>query len=269
MSTAVTTPAATPVVRERTEPPRIGFPTILGVELRKMFDTRSGFWLMTSIVILSVIATGAVIVFAPDSAITYQTFASAVGIPMSVILPIIAILSVTSEWSQRGALTTFTLVPSRTRVIGAKALLTVAVGAAGIVVALAVGALGNLLGAAITGADLTWDVGWAGLAQVVLATELVMVMGFVLGVLIRNSPGAIVGYFAWYFVLPGISQALQAANQWWHTHAVWFDLAQNINNLYDNTFTAEEWLHLGVTVVIWIAAPLALGLRLALRREIK
>ena len=37
-----------------------------GVELRKMFDTRSGFWLMASIVITAVLATGAVIIFAPD-----------------------------------------------------------------------------------------------------------------------------------------------------------------------------------------------------------
>ena len=35
-----------------------------GVELRKMFDTRSGFWLMASIAITSVLATGAVIAFA-------------------------------------------------------------------------------------------------------------------------------------------------------------------------------------------------------------
>ena len=40
--------------------------TIMGVELRKMFNTRSGFWLMASVVILAVIATGAVILFAPD-----------------------------------------------------------------------------------------------------------------------------------------------------------------------------------------------------------
>ena len=31
--------------------------TIMGVELRKMFNTRSGFWLMASVVILAVIAT--------------------------------------------------------------------------------------------------------------------------------------------------------------------------------------------------------------------
>ena len=43
------------------------------------------------------------------------------AIPMSVILPIIAALSVTAEWSQRSGLTTFTLAPHRGRVLLAKA----------------------------------------------------------------------------------------------------------------------------------------------------
>ena len=98
---------------------------IVGVELRKMFDTRSGFWLMASIVITGVLATAAVIVFAPDDELTYDNFAAAIGFPMTVILPMIAILAVTSEWSQRSGLTTFTLVPHRGRVIGAKFLAAV------------------------------------------------------------------------------------------------------------------------------------------------
>ena len=97
---------------------------LVKIELRKMFNTRSGFWILISIGALSVIATGAVLLFAPDSEIAYENFAAAIGLPMSVILPMIAILGVTSEWSQRSGLTTFTLVPSRGRVIGAKAVAT-------------------------------------------------------------------------------------------------------------------------------------------------
>ena len=104
------------------EPAPIPLTRIIGVELRKMFDTRSGFWLMASIGITALLATGAVILFAPDSALTFDSFAAAIGVPMTIILPIIAILSVTSEWSQRSGLTTFTLVPHRGRVIWAKAI---------------------------------------------------------------------------------------------------------------------------------------------------
>ena len=115
-----------------TGPRPIPLTRVLGVEFRKMFDTRSGFWLMMSIGILALLATGAVVLFAPDSDLDYEAFASAIGIPMSVILPVIAILSVTSEWSQRTGLTTFTLVPHRGRIITAKAISAVSIAIAGI-----------------------------------------------------------------------------------------------------------------------------------------
>ena len=126
---------------------------LVKIELRKMCNTRSGSWMLVSIGVLSVIATGAVLMFAPDSEIAYENFAAAIGLPMSVILPMIAILGVTSEWSQRSGLTTFTLVPSRGRVIGAKAFATFVVGVVSMAVAFAVGAVGNLLGSTIMGLD--------------------------------------------------------------------------------------------------------------------
>ena len=134
MTATIVPPATTPA--RRTAQP-ITVTRLVKVELRKMFNTRSGFWMLISIGVLSVIATGAVIIFAPDSAVTYESFATAIGFPMSVILPMIAILAVTSEWSQRSGLTTFTLVPSRGRVIGAKAMATVLVGLGSMAVALA------------------------------------------------------------------------------------------------------------------------------------
>src|SRR5690606_16909958 len=132
----------------------------------------------------------------------------AIGIPMTIVLPMIAVLAVSSEWSQRSALTTFTLVPSRARVIGAKALLTVGIGVASMLLALGVGAVGNVVGSALAGVDQTWNISVAEFSQIVLADQIGMLMGFMLGVLLRNSPAAIVGYFVYSLVLPGISGAL-------------------------------------------------------------
>ena len=84
------------------------------MELRKSFDTRSGFWLLASIGIASVLTTGAVIAWAPKNELTYSQFTLAIGVPISIILPIIATLSVTAEWTQRSGLATFTLVPAPT-----------------------------------------------------------------------------------------------------------------------------------------------------------
>jgi len=51
-------------VRARPDVRPIPMGRVIGVELRKMFDTRSGFWLMASIGILAVLATAATIAFA-------------------------------------------------------------------------------------------------------------------------------------------------------------------------------------------------------------
>ncbi len=58
----------------------------------------------------------------------------------AVILPIVAILSATSERSRRSGLATFTLGSHRDRVIGAKLVAAVAVGLASTAVAFTVGA---------------------------------------------------------------------------------------------------------------------------------
>ena len=116
---------------------------------------------------------------------------------MTVILPMIGILAVTSEWSQRSGLTTFTLVPHRGRVLWAKFLGAVGVGVVAMFVALVIGALGNVVGTAIAGTDPVWNVTVAEFALIVLGSVLGMVFGFMLGVLIRNSAGAIVAYFVY------------------------------------------------------------------------
>ena len=66
--TATTVPPTTTPVR-RTSPP-IPMTRLVTVELRKMFDTRSGFWMLVSIGVLSVVAAGSVLVVAPDSDVT-------------------------------------------------------------------------------------------------------------------------------------------------------------------------------------------------------
>ena len=247
-------------------------PTIrlVKIELRKMFNTRSGLWMLVSIGVLSVIATGAVLTFAPDTAVTYGNIAKAIGFPMSVILPMIAILGVTSEWSQRSGLTTFTLVPSRGRVIGAKASATFVVGVVSMAVAFAVGAVGNLLGSTIMGLDTVWDVSVAAAAQILLGNLVGMAIGFTLGVVLRNSAAAIVGYFVVSFVLPGILALLALVREWFLDLQPWIDWNYTQVQLFDGaTNTGKEWAMLGSTTMIWIVIPLGLGLLSLRRSEVK
>ena len=189
---------------------------------------------------------------------------------MSVILPMIAILGVTSEWSQRSGLTTFTLVPSRGRVIGAKAFATFVVGVVSMAVAFAVGAVGNLLGSTIMGLDTVWDVSLAAAAQILLGNLVGMAIGFTLGVVLRNSAAAIVGYFVVSLVLPGILALLAQVRSWFADLQPWIDWNYTQVALFENdTDTSREWAMLASTTGIWIALPLVIGLLFLRRSEVK
>ena len=272
-TTLLTTPtseSANSVDRTRKAPgARIPLTRIIGVELRKTFDTRSGFWLLASIVITSVLATAAIIVFAPEDQLTYDNFAAAVGAPMTVILPMIGILAVTSEWSQRSGLTTFTLVPHRGRVLGAKFLAAITVGVASMFIALVVGVFGTLVGSAIAGVDPVWNVSAAHFTLIVLGSVLGMLFGFMLGVVIRNSAGAIVTYFVYTLVLPPLLGLLAANQDWFADLQPWVDYNYAQRPLFDGSLSSQQWQHLAVSGGLSFLLPMAVGLLIVRRAEVK
>ena len=58
---------------------------------------------------------------------------------------------------------------------------------------------------------------------ITFANVLGLMMGFMLGVLIRNSAGAIVGYFVYSFVLPTLFGLLAAIQDWFRDLQGWVD----------------------------------------------
>lgn len=244
---------------------------LVGVEIRKMFDTRSGFWLMASIGIIALLATIGVIAFVPEENLTYAIFGTAFGVPMNILLPVVAILAVTSEWSQRTGLVTFTLTPHRGSVVLSKFLAVILAGVAAMLVVLTVGALGNLIGAAIRGITPEWNLTLEDFLLLLLGNVLSMLIGFMLGVLIRNSAAAIVGYFVYSFVVPtifGVLSALPATRDWFGDIQPWIDVNSAIGNLFDSP-TAEDWAHLAVSSIPWFFLPMGFGLWRVLRSEVK
>jgi ABC-type transport system involved in multi-copper enzyme maturation permease subunit len=267
--TVLATDIAVPPTVRSAPPAPIPLSRIVKVELRKSFDTRAGFWLLMSIGIAAILATSAVLLFAPEEQIIYDNFAAAIGFPMAVILPMIAILSVTREWSQRSGLTTFTLAPHRGRVVLAKALVAVSIAVVSMLLAFSVGAVGNVFGSAIAGVDPVWDIGWAAALNIVLANILGLLVGFMLGVLIRNSAGAIVAYFVYSLLLSTLTSVLAETQQWFRDLQPWVDFNYAQTALFNGALTDEQWAQLGVTSLAWLVAPLVLGVWMLLRSEIK
>src|SRR5262245_60938339 len=117
MSAATATVDSRTVGREAGSRP--SFARMTGVELRKMVDTRAGASLLLAVVALTIVVIVAR-VFGKHAGHTLTgLFVDPLQVP-STFLPVIGILLVTSEWTQRTSLITFTLVPRRLRVLAAK-----------------------------------------------------------------------------------------------------------------------------------------------------
>jgi ABC-2 type transport system permease protein len=253
----------------RTEITHIPLSRVVRVELRKMFNTRSGFWLIASIGITGLLATIATIAFASDQNLTYYNFAKAIGFPITVILPMVALLSITSEWSQRSGLTTFTYVPSRGRVVWAKTLSSITVAVASMVFAFAAGAVGTVVGSTIAGTSTVWDLSVGHAATIVLGNLTCLLTGTMLGMLLRSSAGGLVAYFVITLLVPTMSGLLAASQDWYEKVQPWVDLNFAQSFLFEGMHTGTQWAQIATTVAIWILLPGLLGLRLVMRSEVK
>ncbi len=253
----------------RTDITPIPLRRVVRVELRKMFDTRAGFWLIASIAITGLIATIATIAFAPDQDLTYYNFAKAVGFPITVILPMVALLSITSEWSQRSGLTTFTYVANRRRVIEAKTISSVIVAVVSMTFAFVAGALGNVVGSAIAGTSAVWDLSVGHALTIVLGNLVSMSIGTMLGMLLRSSAGGLVMYFVLVLLVPNLSEVLAASQSWYVDVQPWVDLPFAQTALFEGMHTGAQWAHVASTFFLWIVVPGFFGLRRVMRSEVK
>ncbi|GAA0421858.1 hypothetical protein Aca07nite_09870 [Actinoplanes capillaceus] len=242
---------------------RIPLTRLTVVELRKLADTRAGSWLLI-VIGLATAATSAVLLgWAPDEEQTFSALYSFGLLPSSVLLPVLGILSVTSEWSQRSALATFTLVPARGRVLLAKiaAAILIAIAATAATAVLAAGA--NVLGSAL-GGDGSWSLDSSLIWQSLLLQVIFVLMGVAFGALLLNSPLAIVIYFA----LPTVWTILGETIKGLGDAAEWLDLNVTSQALTEPDMTSGEWARLAVSVGVWVGLPLVLGTIRVLRREV-
>ncbi|WP_395656247.1 ABC transporter permease [Nocardioides sp.] len=249
----------------------IPFHRLVGVELRKSYDTRAGFWLLMVIGLLVVAAE--VIVLAvtvtQDESLSYGDTTAVAAFVTSILLPVLGIMVVTSEWSQRTAMVTFALEPRRPHVIAAKAAVGLLLTLATIAVALVVGLVTILLYAAIQGQSPVWHFGWTGFTAFLVTQTFAMLGGFAFATLLLNTPAAIVVFFVYRWVLPGLLALGSALVGWFESLAPWIDFQSAQGELYDFPLTGEQWGQLVVSGFIWLVVPLVIGVWRVLRAEVK
>jgi ABC-2 type transport system permease protein len=239
--------------------PRASLWKLATVELRKMADTRAGFWLLL-VTALMAVGIAVIIVAVGDTADQRldELYPATLQI-VSVLLPILGILAVTSEWSQRTALATFTLVPQRERVVAAKLLAGVVFATVASVICL----LLSLLGAAIAGVSMSFTLG--GFAAGLLYQALGMAMGMALGLALLSSPLAIV----LYFVLPTIIAILVESISALNGVGDWIDTTRTFEPLVRNEMMSGDWGRLAVSTAVWLGIPMIVGLLRLRRSELK
>jgi ABC-type transport system involved in multi-copper enzyme maturation permease subunit len=248
---------------------------LVAAEFRKSYDTRAGMWLLIAIGILVSIVELFVLVITliKDTEVYFSDFAFIVGGVSSILLPVLGIMLVTSEWGQRSAMVTFALEPRRARVVLAKWVVAVAWVLVTVAVMLVVAVLLTTI-ASIANPDTTHWSGSAGdnphLVPFVVVQMLNMTIGFALGALLLNTPGAIVLFFAYTWVLPGVLAAIGLIKDWIANALEWVNFQLAVQPFVDGSIsTGEEWGKILVSGLIWIGIPLGFGIWRILRAEVK
>jgi hypothetical protein len=253
MNPALDTPARPPLT------------TLTLVELRKMTDTRSGRWLLGLVVLLGTAMVVLVLSAAPRAERTTLQLLDASHTGVDVLVPILGVMLVTAEFSQRTALTTFALVPDRRRVVAAKLLAAVAVAVAGILACALIGLAGRAAGGALGRAEGGWSISPAALTGMMLAVVLGAVMGMLYGLVFLNTPLAIV----LMFIVPGGVSTAAATVHPLKAPAHWLDPSDTLPPLAQGELHGQQWAQLATSIALWIFLPLVFGLLRLGRRELK
>ncbi|MGB3696189.1 MAG: ABC transporter permease [Gordonia sp. (in: high G+C Gram-positive bacteria)] len=243
---------------------------LVRVELRKLIDTRAGFWLIAVMGLITVVVAGVQLAVGGNdpAGLSYGNFFGTMNIPTGIILPIMAILLVTSEWSQRNALTTFTMEPRRERIVVAKLLASLVAAIAAVVFSLIVGAVANVIAGVVVGDGAgAWDLTASGLGYAFVLQVCGLLLGFGFAALFLSTPAAIVAYF----VLPTIISLVSNLVPWIKEHlADWIDTGRVSEPfLSSGGVSGAQWAHFLVAYGLWIGVPMALGVWRILRSEVK
>jgi ABC-type transport system involved in multi-copper enzyme maturation permease subunit len=236
--------------------------TLTRVELRKMHDTRAGFWLLLICVLLTLLVAGLSGLFDDTDKHTLSSIFNGTSQVVTLLLPIVGILLVTSEWSQRTAQVTFTLVPRRGRVLAAKVSASVVLSLIAFALALVLAVAGTALDPASDGA---WSLSAGVLAQTAFYIVSSTLMGVALGAAILLSAPAIVASFVLpigFSVATNLIPGLDGA-------ARWLDSGTTLPDLTDHIYSAHAWARVGTTLLLWLALPMAIGTWRFLRGEIR
>jgi ABC-2 type transport system permease protein len=231
------------------------------VELRKMVDTRSGFWLQLAVVGLSILAVVITVLAGHEDDRNFIQLLANALVPAGTLLPVVGILLVSSEWSQRTALVSFALVPNRSRLIVAKVFAGIVLALIAVLLAVVFAAIATAVGG--SSEPHIWSLPGGLLGQDIVYVVTAMVIGIGFGAALQSSAPAIVAYFA----LPIAFGALGSI------HAIesvmnWLNISKSTESFTTEVVSGHQWAQVLVSLLLWMVLPLAFGLWRITKRDL-
>ena len=258
----MTTSLSPRILRNDTAPSAPGpipFSRLVRVEWAKATDTRAARWLL-ALVALSTVGLMLVAIIVPTTFDqTYASYLRVASIAQVILLPVVAILMLTGEWSQRSIMTTFTQEPRRIRVINAKLAVSMMLAGGAAVFGGVVTATGLALAAA-SGRALEANLSIGVITGYLLYMLLNVLAGAAFGALVQNSATAIAAYFT-------LNPAVALLGTTSTLVADWIDTATTWNWVRDNDW-AGHVPQILFSIVLWVAVPLTAGVVRTIRRDI-
>lgn len=241
-------------------PGALPFVRLLRIEWRKSMDTRAARWMLVLIAVVTAGATSVPLFLPTQFEQVWPAYLAPGALVLALLLPVVSILTLTSEWGQRSVLVTFAQEPRRARVIGAKVLSGVGLSLLGSAYALAAaaGALG--LSQAL-GRQVTWDLAVRHVVGLVTFVALNSLLGMAFGALLLNTPAAIV----LFYVLPTVWTLVSFG--WLRSVGSWLDTAQTFTYVLEAEWDGHTSQILA-SIGLWVVLPLALGTLRTIRREV-
>ena len=144
---------------------------------------------------------------------TFTEFTGNVWLVSLVLVPMLPILLVTTEWTQRTAMVSFAIEPRRLRVILAKLAVAVLLAIAAVVLMFVVATLCTAVGDLLAPDRTSWEIEaefvFLGAPLTVLVTT---VFGFAVACMLLNTPAAIVLFLLSWYASVGILAAIAGSD---------------------------------------------------------
>ncbi len=234
---------------------------LTAVELRKSIDTRGGRWFFAALALLATAALGYRLLTGTGEPLSFER---AYGAPMDVVqlvLPVVGVLVMTTEWAQRTALTTFAVTPRRGRVVAAKLAAVMVVAVTAVLLVAAASAAATLVVGSVTGDVVSWDGAARLVAGTAVAGSLAMLLGAGLGALLQQNGSALVAYFLAPVLVTIAGEAVLGDG------VLWVAILAVLADVGDLDLTGALAPAL-TSIALWIALPLTAGVVRTVRREV-